>query len=258
MQDRNPFYYDYEAHVQDYASVRKTDPRIKAYVDEALQTMGSVINVGAGTGSYEPSWAYVLAVEPSRKMREERLKAGRSPALNAQAESLPYDQGSFDASLAVLTLHHWADLARGLQELRRVSRRKIVILSFDPDEIQHFWNAEYFPELVRVEQRRYPKLSLIEELVGLPMKLTKVKIPFNCTDGFQEAFYGRPEAFLKEEVRRSQSAWGFLPKDLEAQYCAKLAGELESGEWEQKYGFYRRIPEYEGAFRMLEFEIPLG
>lgn len=142
--------------------------------------------------------------------------------------------------------------------MKRVSRKKIVILSYDPSALELFWNAEYFPELIEAERSRYPALGTIEQIVGLPAKVTKIKIPLDCTDGFQEAFYGRPEAFLREEVRRAQSGWSFIGKEREAEYVAAFAKELETGEWDRKYGFHRTMPEFEGAFRMLEFELTSG
>lgn len=250
--------FDYDIGGHDYSELRKADPRIAVYIAAGLRGMQTVINLGAGTGSYEPRDVYVIAVEPSRSMRAKRLETGRTPALGARAEALPFDDASFDASLAILTIHHWVNLPKGLAEMKRVTKKKIVILTYDPSRLELFWNAAYFPELVAVERTRYPEISTIKAILGLPARITNIRIPFDCTDGFQEAYYGRPEEFLKEKVRRAQSAWSFIGKEREARYVATLAGELDTGEWDRKYGFHRTMPEFEGAYRMLEFELTPG
>jgi len=246
--------FDYDGQKHDYAQVRRGDPRIAASVRSALEGCGTLVNVGAGTGSYEPEDLYVVPVEPSEKMRRDRLALGRRPALKASAGNLPFDDGSFDASLAILTIHHWPDLEAGLADMRRVTRRRMVILTYDPDRLADFWNARYFPELVEAERKRYPALERIESSVGMKARRSVIRIPLDCTDGFQEAFYGRPEGFLEERVRRAQSAWSFIPRDLELEYVRALESDLRSGEWDRRYGFHRTLAEYAGAFRMLVFE----
>ena len=181
-----------------YAARRRTDPRIAAYVHAALGDARTVLNVGAGAGSYEPEDRYVVAVEPSAAMRAQRS----TPAVIGVAEALPFDDGAFDAAMATVTIHQWRDAARGVAELRRVARR-VVILTFDPAAIPAWWLGEYVPEMLAGEAARYPAL---EALGG---EVTPVPIPLDCSDGFIEAFYGRPEALLDPEVRRSQSAWAF-------------------------------------------------
>lgn len=254
MQITNPA-FDYDGMKHDYSAVRKADPRIGEYVRKSLEGSHTVLNVGAGTGSYEPDDRYVIAVEPSSVMRAKRLALGRSPAVNAKADDLPFDDNSFDAVMAVLTIHHWPDLKAGLLELKRVSKKKITILTYDPDRLDVFWNVNYFPQLIEIERSRYPKLSYIVECVGEEIKMTKIRIPLDCSDGFQEAFYGRPEAFLQEDVRNAQSAWGFLDKELGREYLQKLSDDLESGEWDRRYGHHRTMPEFEGAFCLLEIDL---
>lgn len=177
------------------------------------------------------------------------------PAVNAKADHLPFDDSSFDAVMGVLTIHHWPNLADGLREIKRVCRKKIVLLTYDPTQLDLFWNIDYFPELVEIERRRYPRLEAIEEALGLQARARVIPIPRDCTDGFQEAFYARPEGFLDPEVRRAQSAWGFLDKDLERAYVQRLADELRSGAWDKKYGHHRGLSEFLGAFRLLEFRL---
>lgn len=234
-----------------YSGHRKTDPQIAKYILRALGSAKTVLNVGAGAGSYEPNDRYVIAVEPSSGMRSHRLKLGKSPAVNAAADSLPFDDNSFDASTAFLTVHHWSDLKKGLNELKRVTRNQIIIMTFDPDALYDFWNAEYFPELIEIEKRRYPKISKIVKLLGKNIKVISIPIPFDCKDGFQEAFFGRPEMFLKKEVRDSQSAWSFLSKNLEKNYVKKLSDDVKSGEWDKKFGKYRSKKSFRGALRLI-------
>ena len=247
--------FDYDSQDHNYPAIRRADPRIEMVVRRSLDGCDTILNVGAGTGSYEPEDKFVIAVEPSAVMRAKRLVLGRHPAVNAMADDLPFDDRSFDAVMAVLTIHHWPDLKSGLLEIKRVSKKKISILTYDPDTLDIFWNAKYFPQLIDIERSRYPKLDHIAECLGEEITITNIKIPFDCTDGFQEAFYGRPEAFLLEEVRKAQSAWGFLDKETERTYVQRLSDDLASGEWDRLYGYHRRLPEFEGAFRLLEVDL---
>ena len=191
--------FDYERAGAGYARLRRTDPRLAAHVHAALGDARTVLNVGAGAGSYEPEDRYVVAVEPSAAMRAQR-PAGR-PAVDAVAEALPFDDDSFDAAMAMITVHQWSDLERGLTELSRVARGPVVILTFDPDAMLDFWLADYVPEVFEAERPRMPTLS------ALGGEASAVPIPLDCVDGFIEAYYGRPEAFLDPEIRAAQSAW---------------------------------------------------
>jgi SAM-dependent methyltransferase len=250
MKITNPA-FDYEKQGQKYSGYRQTDPRIAAYVNKALADAKTILNVGAGAGSYEPTDRYIVAVEPSAVMRAQRMKNGKVPAINAKADNLPFDDNSFDASMAMVTVHHWPDMDKGLKELRRVTRNQVVIMSFDPDELHNFWNVNYFPQLIEVEKARYPSIDFIKRSLGGNCEVVAIPIPLDCVDGFQEAFYGRPEAFLEKEVRLSQSAWGFLPAGLEEKYVKALAADLSSGEWDKKYGHYRSTPTFTCALRLI-------
>lgn len=254
MEITNPA-FDYDSKNHNYSAIRKADPRIGEYVQKSLGDSNTVLNVGAGAGSYEPEGKYVIAVEPSSVMRAKRLALGRNPAINAKADDLPFDDKSFDAVMAVLTIHHWPDLKAGLLEMKRVAKKRMSILTYDPDMLDVFWNVEYFPQVIEIERSRYPKLNHIAECLDVQIKIINIKIPLDCSDGFQEAFYGRPEAFLQEEVRNAQSAWGFLNKDMEKQYIKRLSDDLASGEWDRLYGHHRTLPEFEGAFRLLEIDL---
>jgi SAM-dependent methyltransferase len=231
---------DYEATGQRYARHRRTDPRIAALVWAALGDARTVINVGAGAGSYEPEDRYVVAVEPSAAMRAQR----RTPAVDAVAEALPFDDDSFDAAMAMVTIHQWPDADRGLRELRRVSRGPVVILTFDGDAVPRFWLDDYAPDVLALEASRYPPL---EQLGG---NVVDVPIPFDCVDGFAEAFYGRPEALLDPEVRRAQSAWGLAGVD----DVPALRDALATGEWDARHGHLRTQRQYVGSLRLVVIE----
>ena len=167
--------FDYERGGKLYATVRRTDPRIEAYVHTALGSAQSVLNVGAGAGSYEPTDRYVVAVEPSATMRAQR-PGHAVPALVGVAEHLPFDDRSFDASMATLTVHQWPDMGVGLREMRRVTRGPVVVLTFDGDALDRFWLTDYVPELIEAERRRYPALRFIDGLLGGDATITEVPV----------------------------------------------------------------------------------
>jgi SAM-dependent methyltransferase len=241
---------DYGRHGQGYATHRRTDPRIAAQVHAAIGAGRTVINVGAGAGSYEPLDRYVVAVEPSAAMRAQRPRE-LAPALDAVAERLPFDAGSFDAGMAMVTVHQWSDTVAGLRELRRVVRGPVVVLTFDGAALDRFWLAEYAPELIAAERRRYPAMELIAEHIGPACEVREVPVPVDCVDGFTEAFYARPERFLDPAVRGAQSAWTFVDEGAQARSVARLREDLESGAWEERYGHLRSQPEFVGSLRLL-------
>ena len=233
-----------------YARVRRADPRIEVAIYAALGPARSVLNVGAGAGSYEPSDRHVVPIEPAPEMRAQR-PAELPPAIDATAAALPLDDDSVDAAMAVLSIHHWPDLEAGLREMRRVSRDRVVIFSFDPAQLERLWLMEYAPELLRVEESRYPPIETIAAVLGGEVEVIPVPVPIDCSDGFSEAFYARPEAFLDPAVRRAQSAWSFVDDGDEARAVAALASDLESGAWDERHGAWRQRPEFEGAIRLV-------
>jgi SAM-dependent methyltransferase len=242
--------FDYDARGPGYALVRRPDPRIAARVHAALGDARTVLNVGAGAGSYEPADRYVMAVEPSATMRAQR-PAGAVPAIDAVAERLPFDDDSFDAVMATMTVHQWPDLQRGLRELRRVARGPVVVLTGDGDALDRFWLARYAPEVVAVERRRFPPVELIASLISARAEVTPVPIPIDCVDGFAEAFYARPERFLDPRVRAAQSAWGFVDDADETRAMEHLRGDLDSGAWDDRYGGLRAQSEFIGSLRLI-------
>lgn len=242
--------FDYDTHGQGYAQQRRTDPRIAALVHEALGPARTVLNVGAGAGSYEPADRYVLALEPSATMRAQRPPQ-LAPAIHGIAEVLPLDDQAVDASMALVTVHQWADLQAGLRELRRVTRGPIIVLTFDGAALDRFWLADYAPELIAAERRRYPAIDVLCASLGGVTEVRTVPIPIDCVDGFTEAFYARPELFLDPAVRRAQSAWGFVGEEAQARFVRTLAADLASGAWDDTYGSWRQLPAFEGSLRLL-------
>ena len=234
-----------------YSARRQTEPAIAQYINAALNNAKTILNVGAGSGSYEPTDRYVISVEPSVSMRAQRLSNHKHPALIGKADDLPFDEKSFDATTAFLTIHHWPDIKKGLAELRRVTRLQIIIMTFDPDALDIFWNAEYFPEVIEVEKQRYPTVERLLDMLGGKTEVQEIPVPLDCIDGFQEAFYGRPEAFLNREVRKAMSAWGFIGEDLQELMVKRLSDDLQSGEWDRKYGHLRTQPTFSGALRLI-------
>lgn len=244
-----PVGFDYDRAGQGYADFRRPDPRIAAQVLRALGDAETVLNVGAGAGSYEPADRPVVAVEPSAAMRAQR-PAHLAPALRARAEALPFDDGAFGAAIAIYTVHHWPELQQGLREVRRVTRGPVVVLTSDGPALEAFWRAAYAPELTPATER-YPSLESIARGLGGRVRVEAVPIPFDCTDGFVEAFYGRPEALLDPQVRAAQSAWATLDEKAIARFERRLSGDLTSGEWDRRYGHLRTQPTYEGSVRLV-------
>jgi SAM-dependent methyltransferase len=241
---------DYACFGRGYALRRRPDPGIAALIHHALGSARTVLNVGAGAGSYEPTDRAVVAVEPAEPMIAQRT-SDHSPAVRAVAGALPLADGAVDASMATVTVHQWPDPIAGLLEMRRVTTGPIVILTFDPEELDRLWIGEYAPDLIEVESRRYPTIAALTGALGPGTTVQPVAIPLHCPDGFTEAFYGRPEALLDPAVRRSQSAWSFLDQGAEERAVEALAADLGSGRWDGRHGHLRSQERFEGAVRLV-------
>jgi SAM-dependent methyltransferase len=201
-------------------------------ITAAIGDARTVVNVGAGTGSYEPPDRSVVAVEPSSVMLSQHHGARR---VQAAAEHLPFDDAEFDVAMAILTVHHWADLDRGLAELRRVSRRQ-VIFTWDPDHRPRLWIvADYVPAIAAMETARFALVPNIVAALGAHTVST-FEIPHDFTDGFQAAFWRRPEMYLDPAIRSASSTFAALPKEEVEPGLARLRGDLESGNWHRTYG----------------------
>jgi SAM-dependent methyltransferase len=215
-----------------YTATRRTEPRIAARIWAALGDARTVLNVGAGTGSYEPPDRQVLAVEPSALMRSQRLPDA-APCVAASAERLPFADQTFDAAMAVCTVHHWKDPIAGLLEMQRVARRVVVFL-FDTSDTSRFWlTRDYLPEFAALEGCKV--LASLNELARpIGARLEPVPIPWDCADGFFEAYWRRPEAYLDEHVRRGISVWAGVGPDAEQRAVRSLREDLVSGRWAER------------------------
>lgn len=223
----------YDAIGSDYPATRRTEPRIAARVWEALGDAQTVLNVGAGTGSYEPTDRDVTAVEPSAVMRALR-PAGAAPCVAAGAESLPFEDQSFDAAMAFSTVHHWRDPIAGLREMRRVARR-VVVFTYDagsPGWLERFWlTRDYLPEFAGILDGWPTLADLASAIDG---RAEPVLVPWDCADGFFEAYWRRPEAYLEEHVRRAVSVWTRVGPEAEARAVGLLNEDLSSGRWAER------------------------
>ena len=233
-----------------YARFRQPDPRIARQILDALGDARTVLNVGAGAGSYEPTDRAVTAVEPSAAMRAQR-PAHLAPAIDATAETLPFPDASFDAAMSTLSIHQWGDLAAGLRQMRRVTRGPVVLLTCDPDAMQSFWLHHYCLEVTAVEAARFPPIAKVVELLGGDVEIHPVPVPLDCMDLFNEAYYGRPEGLLTDEARLSCSSWSFLAPEVVTRFRMELSQDLASGEWDRRFGHYRSLPALDGPLRLV-------
>jgi SAM-dependent methyltransferase len=233
-----------------YARFRQPDPAIAEQILHALGDARTVLNVGAGTGSYEPTDREVTAVEPSASMRAQR-PASLSAAIDAVAERLPFAAASFDASMAIVTVHQWSDLEKGLAEMRRVTSGPVVLLVCDPDLMKDYWLNDYIPEVRAIEANRFPSIHRIATALGGQVEVEPVRIPLNCRDGFNEAYYGRPEALLDKEARLACSSWSLVPEAAVERFVQHLSSDLASGRWDERYGRLRSQPFFDGPLRLI-------
>ncbi|MDP8913113.1 MAG: class I SAM-dependent methyltransferase [Pseudomonadota bacterium] len=241
---------DYGAIGTSYSRYRQPEPAIAMQVLDALGDASTVLNVGAGAGSYEPTDRAVTAVEPSASMRSQRPQ-WLSPAADATAEALPFRDRAFDASMATFTIHQWRDLEKGLAEMRRVTRGPVVILTCDPEALDRFWLHHYAPEVTAAEAGRYPRLERLVAAFGGMAEIRPVPIPFHCRDGFNEAYYGRPERLLDEGARLACSGWSFVPRPAVERFVRDLTRDLADGTWDRRYGHLRRQPQFDGSLCLI-------
>lgn len=228
-----------------YAELRRPDARLAALIHCALGSAQSVLNVGAGTGSYEPTDRAVTAVEPSREMTRQR-RTTAAKVIQASADALPFADKTFGAAMAILTIHHWPAKEEGLREMRRVTRGPIVLLTFDPSHRP--WLSDYLPELAKLDEAQMPAMSDYERWLG-PVRFKPVPVPHDCTDGFLYAYWRRPAAYLDPRIRSgSSSFWaiGNAEAGLE-----KLRRDLETGEWQRRYADLLALDAYDAGYRLV-------
>ncbi len=232
-----------------YQQRRRPDPRVAAAIIRALDRAESVVNVGAGAGSYEPTDRPVVAVEPALTMIRQR-RAGSAPAVQASATDLPFRDGGFAASLAILTVHHWPDRARGLDELARVARRRVVVVTWDPAWTGFWLIDDYFPEIAEIDRRIFPTIDDYARAIG-PIEVRPLPIPHDCVDGFMGAYWRRPQAYLDAGVRSAISTFAKArPRELESG-LERLRRDLADGEWERRHAHLFERAELDLGYRIV-------
>ncbi|MBG02968.1 MAG: SAM-dependent methyltransferase [Rhodospirillaceae bacterium] len=229
-----------------YSDLRQPDPRIETMVWRALGTAETVLNVGAGAGSDEPEDRIVTAVEPSAEMNRQRRRPA-AEVVQGVAEDLPFEDNAFDASMAILTIHHWTDQSQGLREMRRVTRGPVVIFTFDPSA-RGFWLGDYIPEIYTIDDTQMPAMARYEEWLG-PVKIAPVPIPHDCRDGFLCAYWRRPRAYFDPRLRKAISSFWKIG-DVSAG-LNRLASDLDSGVWAKKYAAILEYDAYDFGYRLV-------
>lgn len=241
----------YDSFSSNYVSTRHADPRIAKRINAALGTAEMVVNVGAGSGNYEPTDRLVVAVDPSIGMIARRAP-GSHVVVRGAAESLPFPTASFDASMAVLTLHHWQDWRQGLNEMRRVAAKQVILL-FEPAMINEFWAMDggYWPEAFHLPSERdaigVHEVQTVLDIVDIQ----SVPVPYDCTDGFGAAFWGRPEAYLDPQIQLGMSWLAQLSPKERARGAERLETDLRTGEWDRRHGYLRRLDQLDVGYRLI-------
>lgn len=237
-----------------YSEHRCADPQIAARIAEALGDARSILNVGAGAGSYEPGDREVTAAEPSAEMIAQR-PAGAAPVVQASAEALPFEDSSFDAAMALNSDHHWKDRAAGLREMLRVARHRVLLLNGDPSLAERFWlTRDYLPGFIGLIPERYRRAGYwhqeLQRLWG-EVEVRTVPVPHDCRDGFYQAYWRRPHAYLDEGVRKSISVFHKLPPQEVSSAMERLRRDLDGGAWEARYGRLCKEPELDVGLRLV-------
>jgi SAM-dependent methyltransferase len=231
-----------------YSKTRRSDPRIASRIQRALGAAETVLNVGAGTGSYEPTDRTVTAVEPSAEMIAQRPR-GSAPVVQAAAERLPFADGSFEAAMALLSIHHWEDPQRGIAEMQRVARRSVV-LTFDAGDLQNWWLRDYAPQIAADDSGRFPPIDSIVAWMG-GARVEVVEVSADCADLFLGALFARPELILDDGVRTATSGFARMEDSAEGKAVDRLRSDLENGRWDRLYGHYRELELLDVGLRLL-------
>jgi SAM-dependent methyltransferase len=236
----------------DYAVTRREDPQLRDRIHAALGEARTVVNVGAGAGSYEPVERHVVAIEPSEVMAAQRPRH-LAPAIRGVASALPLRDGAVDAAMAVLTIHHWDDdRERGVRELRRVTCGPVVILTYDPEISGAMWlMADYLPEVAALDRRIFPPLDLVASWLGGDSEITPVAIPRDCQDWMLGSFWAHPERVLDPRARAATSGFARMAPDVIARVVGDVARDLASGAWDARHGALRTLTEYDVGLRLI-------
>src|SRR3954447_25258158 len=243
---------DYDRHGAGYAAVRRPDPRIAARVHAALGDARTVVNVGAGAGSYEPRDRHVIAIEPSDVMAAQR-PPDLAPAIRATAESLPLRDDSVDAAMAIVTIHHWdAEREAGVRELRRVARGPVVIVTYDPRESGRMWLAsEYVPEVAHLDDRIFPIPESVAEWLGGDVRVEPLEVPRDCRDWMFGSFWAHPERVLDPVARANTSGFARTDPAIVDRVVERLSEDLASGAWDARHGALRDLDAFDAGLRLI-------
>ncbi len=237
----------YEKIGVNYANYRQADPRIAVAIANALGDAKTLVNVGAGTGSYEPSDRKVIAVEPSETMIRQR-RPDAAPVICASAMALPFRDGAFEAATALLTVHHWPDPMRGLAEMKRVAKR-CVVFSWEPSTNVSWLKRDYFPEIRAHDRQAFPRIADFYRQAFTAFEIVTVPVPHDCLDGFLEAYWRRPEAYFDAGVRRAISAFARIPDA--GPGLAKLKSDLADGTWMRRNGHLMELDALDLGYRLV-------
>ena len=244
----------YDSIGRGYARQRRPDPRIAAQLTVALGGARSVLNVGAGAGSYEPPDRRVVAVEPSEVMLAQRSPSA-APAVQARAEALPFPDRSFDAAMAILTIHHWTDRGRGLAECARVARQRVVLLTWDPAADAFWLLQEYLPVFVEIDRRQFPSIAAYRDAFGhgARVEIAAVPVPHDCVDGFLGAYWARPAAYLDPAVQAGISSFAHPGAEPGLE---RLRADLATGAWHARHGHLLAADTLDLGYRLIVAHLP--
>jgi hypothetical protein len=231
-----------------YSAKRVPEPTWVTQIDAALGDATTVLNVGAGSGNYEPVDRSVVALEPSWQMLSQR--PGTNPAVQGVAERLPFTDASFDATMGTLTVHHWRDRTAGLRELQRVSNRQVLVV-YDPAVAHTFWMIDYFPEALDSPIERDAPTPLGIAQVLEVRDVQTMWLPADCSDGVAAAYWRRPEAYLDPAVQGSMSLLALLPPEVLERGSARLRADLDDGTWARRHGHLLEMDRADYGYRLV-------
>ena len=236
---------------KDYAVKRQTEPRIASLINEQLEGATRILNIGAGTGSYEPTGVDLVALEPSAEMIGQR-SADAYPAVQGSAEYLPFEDNSFSHAMTVLSMHHWSDKPKAFHEINRVTSDRFVAISWNPEATTFWLTRDYFPEIMEEDVNIFPKMDVFDQYFD-EVKVQPIPIPEDCIDGFLSAFWKRPEAYLSSLVRQSISSFAKM-KDA-SKGLQKLKDDLESGVWHERNKDTLKLTELDVGYVLISAKI---
>jgi SAM-dependent methyltransferase len=242
----------YDSIGEGYAATRREDPELRALLHGALGDARTVVNVGAGAGSYEPRDRHVIAVEPSDVMAAQR-PAELAPAIRATADALPLRDDSVDAALAIVTLHHWDEgQEAGVRELRRVARGPVVILTYDARVSGAMWlMADYLPEVAALDREIFPAPERLADWLGGDVEIREVPLHRGCRDWMLGSFWAHPERVLDPVARAGTSGFARMDPAIVDRVVAAVSADLAGGAWDARHGALRTLDRYDVGLRLI-------